>query len=136
MKKRGRKRNPVTAGGVITLAVLGAAALAAYLLYSNRDKLKTAFDPTSTQNIFYRFFGAATRVATGDPTASVGTKIADVFKSDAEKAVDAMLSTSSLTGYPKFIPAHGMQPTLIIDSPGATPRVWSAPSISRNPYGS
>lgn len=135
-RKNARKRNPITAGGVATLAVLGAAAFVAYLLYSNRDKLKAMFDPTAATNIFYRLTNKVTQTVTGDPNASLGTKIADVYKSDAEKAVDAMLSTSPLTGYPKFIPAHGMQPDLIIDSPGARPRVWTGAPISRNPYGS
>jgi len=122
-RKYRRHKNPVsfTGSGILSLAILAAGSIVLYLIYKNRAKLATAFDPTSTENIFYKAAGSVTQAVTGDTQASFGTKIADIFKSDAEKAADVMLAP--MTDYPKIINAPGA-PTMVIDYPGATPRPY------------
>jgi type IV secretory pathway TraG/TraD family ATPase VirD4 len=108
---------------VLAIVIVGAGAAVAYLLWSNRERLKTAFDPTSAQNIAYTGTSKIIQAVTGEKNVTLGSKIADWFKSDAEKAVETMLSTGTVTGYPKIITAPGA-PAMIVDYPGAQPRLY------------
>jgi hypothetical protein len=87
----------VTGGGIVSLTVMAGAVIVAYLVYVNREKLKTAFNPLSTKNLAYQGASKVVQAVTGDPTATVGTKIADWFKTPAEKAVDEMLKPVAKT---------------------------------------
>jgi len=92
-KNRPRYKNPITGSGVVMLALIAAGGFVAYMLWKKRDTIMKSLNPASTENLIYRATGSVVQTATGDPTASLGTKIADWLKSDAEKAVDKMLAT-------------------------------------------
>lgn len=48
------------------------------VLYLNREKLKEALNPTSDKNVANRTANAITQALTGDPNATVGTKLHEV----------------------------------------------------------
>lgn len=95
-----RRRNPInlTGGGVLSVALLAALAFAGVMVYKNRAaiaaKLKTAFNPASTENIAYGGATSIMQAATGNKVDSFGTWLGEIFKSPAEKKVDEMLKTS------------------------------------------
>lgn len=96
-RRRNRKRlnNPVawTGSNVTTLAVVAVAGVALFLAWRWLKARPGVFNPASTSNVVYTGASSLVEAVTGDPNATVGTKIADWFKPAAEKKVDAMLKT-------------------------------------------
>lgn len=85
-------------GVLAIVAVAAAGAIAAYL-YKNRAAIATAFNPTSDKNLAYQGANTILQSITGNKVDSVGTAVANVFPSSAEKAVDAMLKGTGTTPY-------------------------------------
>lgn len=95
-RRRYRRRNPIDTNLVLAALLLGGGALAVYFVAKKIGEAGSAaaeaVNPVSTQNIFYRGAGAVTGALTGEQNVSLGSKIADWFKSASEKQVDTMLS--------------------------------------------
>ena len=74
------------------LVAAGAGALALYWVAKQAGKnaaaVAAAVNPTSRQNVIYQ--------ATGEPGLSIADWFGGIFKSDAERKVDAMLATTPI----------------------------------------
>lgn len=76
---------------IIQLATLAAIGGTALYLFQWLRKNPGAFNPASDKNLAYQGANKILQTVTGNKVDSVGTAAANVFKSDAEKSVDAML---------------------------------------------
>jgi hypothetical protein len=126
MKKRSRYRhNPVTGSGVLGLAVVGAAGIVLYMLYKNRSALAASVNPANPANIINRGANALLQTVTGNKIDTIGTSVANVFPSAAEKAVNAMVGPVVPAGVPSSVPAPSVAPPTVFYS--GTPVDQSAP---------
>lgn len=119
MKKRRqhyRRRNPLqlSGSGVLTVALIAAAGIVAFIAWKKRASIATALNPASTGNLAYQGANKAIQAATGDSSATLGTKIADWFKPAAEKKVDAMLKPVPGADLQNIkLPDYGWKPEVI-----------------------
>ena len=123
-----RRKNPLSFSGVASLVTLSVVGVGAYFAWQWLKKNKGAIDPTSTKNVVYQGANRIARIFSNDPTATVGTAIADVAPSRAERTVNSMYGPGqgfrnapvyNTPGKPGYIP--GLPPSY---APGSKPTYY------------
>lgn len=81
----------ISGSGILALAAIAGG----FLLWQKRAAISAALNPASDKNVAYSLSNEIIRAISGNKVDTVGTAIANVFPSAAEKAVAAMLKVPS-----------------------------------------
>jgi hypothetical protein len=74
----------LTASGVVALVGLGVVGLVVWKLYSSRNQIAAAVNPTSDQNLAYQGANRIVQAATGEKDTTLGVWLWEVFNGGRE----------------------------------------------------